>query len=216
MVRWSLAVLLAFLAGDPAIAEPVGTIRVIDADTIDVGGVRVRLHGIDAPELDQPCRLPDGRDWACGRWARDEVRKRYGGRRAVCEDLGTDRYGRIVGRCRVGGSDMAEEIVRAGYAQAYRRYSKDYVDAEKAAVVAGRGIFRAEMEAPAVHRSAGSSPQKAPAGCAIKGNISKSGRIFHMPGQRDYARTRIDAGRGERWFCSEAEAVAAGWRRARG
>ena len=53
--------------------------------------------------------------------------------------------------------------------------------------------------------------------CRIKGNISyNSGeRIYHMPGQEDYFRTRITWSDGERWFCTEAEARAAGWRKAR-
>jgi hypothetical protein len=55
----------------------------------------------------------------------------------------------------------------------------------------------------------------APGGCAIKGNISGSGRIYHLPGQENYDATGINEARGERWFCSEAEAQAAGWRRAR-
>ncbi|WP_444429667.1 sunset domain-containing protein [Rhodobacter capsulatus] len=54
--------------------------------------------------------------------------------------------------------------------------------------------------------------QTPPGACRIKGNISKKGQIFHLPGSRDYDRTRIDETRGERWFCTEAEARAAGWR----
>jgi hypothetical protein len=50
----------------------------------------------------------------------------------------------------------------------------------------------------------------------IKGNISKNGRLYHLPGTEAYAKTRISEGKGERWFCTEAEARAAGWTRARG
>ncbi len=58
--------------------------------------------------------------------------------------------------------------------------------------------------------------EKAGKACLIKGNISRSGeRIYHVPGGRWYDATRIDPLRGERWFCSEAEARAAGWRRAK-
>lgn len=54
-----------------------------------------------------------------------------------------------------------------------------------------------------------------PPSCIIKGNISSSGeKIYHMPGQRDYDKTVIDPSKGERWFCTEAEAIANGWRRA--
>jgi phosphatidylserine/phosphatidylglycerophosphate/cardiolipin synthase-like enzyme len=62
-----------------------------------------------------------------------------------------------------------------------------------------------------------SAKAAAPAGCAIKGNISRQGeRIFHKPGEQFYDRVQVDKSAGERWFCSEAEAVAAGWRRAGG
>ncbi len=57
-------------------------------------------------------------------------------------------------------------------------------------------------------------PATPPAGCLIKGNVSTRGeRIYHPPGCRHYNATKINPARGERWFCSEAEAVAAGWRR---
>lgn len=62
----------------------------------------------------------------------------------------------------------------------------------------------------------GASARDEGADCRIKGNINAAGeRIYHLPGQAHYSRTRIDEGRGQRWFCSEAEARAAGWRRAR-
>ena len=210
-----ICALLAGLAG-AAHAGPEGRIRVVDADTIDVGGVRVRLHGIDAPERDQTCRK-DGLRWACGAWAEDQVRRAYEGKRASCRAVDRDRYGRTVARCTVRGKDMGAEIVRSGWATAFLRYSRAYIDQEKEAMVAGRGIFGSDMTAPQTHRRAvASAPDPdAPQGCPIKGNISGNGRIYHMPGQEHYAKTRINTTKGERWFCSEGEARAAGWRRAR-
>ncbi|WP_306419262.1 thermonuclease family protein [Loktanella sp. Alg231-35] len=87
-----LLLILSFL-GTTAIAAPNGTIRVIDADTIDVGGTRVRLFGIDAPEMGQPCEK-DGRTWDCGAWTRDAARNRFDGAYARCAARDTDRYGR--------------------------------------------------------------------------------------------------------------------------
>ena len=61
------------------------------------------------------------------------------------------------------------------------------------------------------------APQNAaaPNNCTIKGNFNRKGeRIYHLPGQRDYDRTRMDKGAGKRWFCSQEEAIAAGWRKA--
>ena len=217
MVRGGILALGLVLAGGALASEPVsGALSVIDADTIRVAGVTVRLHGIDAPERDQTCRR-EGRDWACGRWATDAAREVFEGRRTRCTPLDRDRHGRVVARCMVGGRDLAETIVRMGLAQAYLRYSADYVDAEKEAVLARRGIFSSDFATPEDHRAASrrAVPQVAPGRCVIKGNITKNGQIYHLPGQEHYDRTRISPEKGERWFCSEAEARAAGWRRAR-
>lgn len=195
-----------------------GSVRVIDGDTLDVAGLRVRLHGIDAPENNQTCQDRAGRDWACGEFVSAEVRARYEGRAARCEEMDRDRYGRIVARCSVDGRDMGEDIVSDGLAEAYRRYSMDYDLAEKAAQVRGVGIWAGEMQSPAAFRAdqrANAPGATAPGECIIKGNISGSGQIYHMPHNRDYANTRINEARGERWFCTEAEARAAGWRAAR-
>lgn len=211
-------------------ADTAGPLRVIDGDTFDVGGVRVRLHGIDAPESDQTCTNPQGAQWECGAWVTAQVTRRFGGRHAVCERMDTDRYGRMVARCTVDGRDLGEEIVLDGMAEAYRRYSMDYDLAEKAAQIAAAGIWSGTIESPAAFRAArsgsaaqtssgarqASAPQSPPdPACIIKGNISSSGKIYHMPHNRDYDRTRIDTQQGERWFCSQAEAQAAGWRAAR-
>lgn len=218
-MRWIfLAVLLG--AAGTAMAGPEGVVRVHDADTIRVGGVKVRLFGIDAPEIDQTCGRGAG-VWACGRWAAAEARARFQGKHAVCKAHDRDRHGRIVATCHVGGADMGETLVRAGLATAYLRYSDRYVDAEKAAIFARAGIFASDFVPPEAHRAAGAGTA-APTGgggvpgtCAIKGNISQNGRIYHLPGQEHYDRTKISPGKGERWFCTEAEARAAGWRRAR-
>lgn len=207
--------LLLILFCTPLAAAPNGTIRVIDADTIDVGGTRVRLFGIDAPEMGQPCRA-DGREWDCGAWTRDAVSNRFEGAYASCITRDTDRYGRVVAQCSVDGQDMGQLIVYAGMAWAFRRYSETYDLDEKSAAVAGRGLWAVEVELPSDYRAARLATDPAPTGdCAIKGNISSGGRIYHVPGQEHYSRTRINASNGERWFCSRAEAEAAGWRAAR-
>lgn len=198
-------------------ADPSGAVRVIDGDTIAVGKVKVRLHGIDAPEIGQTCTDARGVDWDCGTWVARQVRARWQGQHAVCETLDRDRYGRSVAVCHIAGEDMGQVLVIEGLALAYRKYSMAYDLDEKAAAVSGRGLHGHQMQAPASFRnskSAGSAPETA--NCEIKGNISRDGsRIYHMPGQEFYDRTRISLGKGERWFCSEAEARQAGWRRAR-
>jgi len=209
---------------EPAPATgPSGIVAVIDGDTLDVGGARVRLHGVDAPENAQSCDTGSGAQWACGDWVTQEASLRFAGREARCETVDIDRYERIVARCAVDGADIGETLVSEGLALAYVEYSRAYEAEEAEARAARRGIWRGEVQAPwdwrRAKRAGQSTPDPAPerveaGGCAIKGNISGGGRLYHMPGDPYYGRTKIDTGAGERWFCSEAEARRAGWRHA--
>ncbi|WP_296419648.1 thermonuclease family protein [Pseudooctadecabacter sp.] len=211
MIRFcSLLLLLA----SPAVADLRGTISVVDGDTIHVGSATVRLHGIDAPEQDQTCEDRQGRTWPCGAFVSERVSLRYDGERAICNVVDVDQYGRNVAKCYVDQRDIADDIVAEGWAEAYRRYSMDYDLTEKGAQVRGVGIWSGTMQSPSAFR-AEQRGQTTSGRCIIKGNISASGMIYHMPHNRDYAATRINEARGERWFCSEAEARAAGWRAAR-
>ncbi len=140
MLRIALALVLAFAAAPSAAAQSFGgAIRVVDGDTIRVADMKIRLYGIDAPEIGQNCELADGRDWDCGAWARRQVVLLYDGAQAVCQRRDTDRYGRIVARCRVDGVDIGARLVRDGWPKHIAEYSLDYIDAEKAAFFEGRG-----------------------------------------------------------------------------
>lgn len=211
----SALVLLVFAA--PVAAGIKGIVRVIDGDTLDVGGVRVRLHGIDAPEIGQLCTTSAGQSWDCGTWVSREVRARYQGTKASCDQVDRDQYGRVVAVCRVSGKDLGGVLVRKGMAVAFRKYSTAYVPDERRAKKARLGLHAGTFQTPAAHRAARRTQGDTPTGsCRIKGNISRSGvRIYHLPGQRFYAATKIRRDQGERWFCSEANARAAGWRKAR-
>jgi endonuclease YncB( thermonuclease family) len=213
---FSLIVALSFAVQAHAI-EIAGTIRVVDGDTIDVGQTRIRIHGIDAPERGQPCTTLGGQNWSCGDWVTRQVQDRYAGRQGRCTPLETDRYGRTVARCTVQGQDIGQVLVREGIAFAYRRYSQDYVADEVIAQSADRGIHDFQIQSLARYRITKIKGRTAPdPDCRIKGNISgKSMRIYHMPGQNWYEKTGINAAKGERWFCSEAQACASGWRRAK-
>ena len=210
--------------GPPTASRPAlsGLARVVDGDTLNVDRVRVRLHGIDAPESAQRCRA-SGRLWPCGQDATRALARRIGGRPVACEERDRDRYGRVVAVCTVAGRDLNRWMVAEGWAFAYRRYSRDYVAAEFRARAARRGIWRGEAVAPWDWRrgkrlsgSGAPAPRRDGRGCRIKGNIGGDGRrIYHVPGGQYYDRTRIDTSRGERWFCSESAARAAGWRRSR-
>lgn len=209
-------IVLALLLG-PAVAGAEvleGRARVVDGDTLEVAGVKVRLFGVDAPELDQLCER-GGQPWACGQAAREALGAIIGRKRVVCAVQDHDRYGRDVAVCETAAGDVGAALVRQGMAIAYRRYSGRYVNAEAAARAEGLGLWSSVWVQPETYRHAGSG-QAAPDGsCVIKGNIGgKGGRIYHLPGQADYEATRINEKKGERWFCTEAEARAAGFRRA--
>ena len=125
----------------------------------------------------------------------------------------------LVAVCRVAGADVNAWMVSQGWAVAYRKYSTDYVSHETAAKAARRGVWRGEFVVPSRWRR-GERLEAAVVGgvgdSRIKGNISRKGtRIYHVPGGAWYAKTRIDTAKGERWFCTEAKARAAGWRRAK-
>ncbi len=210
--------LALFLLSPLAWADITGQPRVIDGDTIEIAGQRIRLHGIDAPEASQFCYL-DGKRWQCGEDVGNILSDFISHRTITCQERDRDRYGRIVAVCFVAGEDLNAWMVLQGLALAYRRYSLDYVDQETDAQLARRGVWATRFVLPWEWRrgkrlSQGATNENQP--CRIKGNISRSGdRIYHVPGGRWYDRTKISPSKGERWFCSEEEAQAAGWRRAR-
>jgi endonuclease YncB( thermonuclease family) len=98
----------------------------------------VRLHGIDAPETGQVCSL-NGKPWSCGRAATDLLRDLIGGREVDCRSLGRDRYGRMIGKCKVGRLDLGAEMVTRGMAVAYLRYSQDYLQTRSADTIKASG-----------------------------------------------------------------------------
>ena len=197
-------------------AEITGEARVIDGDTVDIGPVRIRLHGIDAPESDQPCPRASGGKWNCGTAATRRLAELIDGQTITCEARDRDHYGRVIGVCIQDGVDLNALLVREGLAWAYARFSKDYLSEEASARAEEVGIWQAEATPPwefreqRWERAAAASPRP---GCPIKGNINRDGeRIFHTPWSPWYDRVQIDESEGERWFCDEAEAQAAGWR----
>ena len=220
MVRAWTALLIVVVAalGSKAYADVSGQASVIDGDTIEIHDTRIRFHGIDAPESGQLC-MAEGAQWRCGQQAALALDAMIGGRSVTCVERDIDRYGRVVAVCSAGGEDLNAWMVAEGWALAYRRYSTDYVDEEVAAQAAGRGIWRGEFVAPWDWRRGArleSTTVVSDGECLIKGNINRDGeRIYHVPGGMYYEQTRINTANGERWFCSEEEAIAAGWRRSR-
>ncbi len=228
MLRFCLAVFASFLAM-PALTAQLefqGIPRVIDADTLDVAGQNIRLGGIDAPEMSELCTDTKGNAWACGVWATQHARELLNGKTVRCIDLGDRSYARVVGRCYLNGRDLAVLLIEAGAARPCLRFARAqgtdqiYQQAEDRAKAARAGIYAGPLNPVAGFCKERAQRQTAGRGadpateCAIKGNVSANGRIYHMPGQRDYDRVTM-RGPETRWFCSEDEARAAGWRRAR-
>lgn len=194
----------------------IGRATVVDGDTIKIRGQSIRLFGIDALEGRQHC-IADGKRQRCAQRAALALADKIGARNVACAKVDRDRYGRIVGVCHAGGVNLNAWLVAEGWALAYRRYSRLYVEAEQTARLARKGIWRTRFVKPWDARRGeklDGNPD-AERACPIKGNIGADGeRIYHVPGGYYYSRTRIEKGRGERWFCSEGEARSAGWRRA--
>ncbi|WP_292511224.1 thermonuclease family protein [Methylobacterium sp.] len=200
---------------------------VTDGDTIEIGRTKIRLHGIDVPEGEQVCQNAAGEDYPCGRGAALALSDRIDSAPISCAPRDTDRYGRIVAVCRKGSEDLNAWMVSQGHAVAFRRYAEDYVAQEAEAKAAKRGIWASTFQEPSAWRRekraggedtrpASASPDAA-ANCKVKGNIGGKGtKIYHMPGTRDYERTRINEAKGERWFCSPVDAEKDGWRPAEG
>lgn len=186
--------------------------KVIDGDTIELeGGQRVRYIGVDTPETVDP-RKPVQ---CFGQEASAKNKQLVEGKVIRLEkDISeTDKYGRLLRYVYVDDIFVNEYLVEEGFARASTyppdvKYQDKFRKSEESAQTQNRGLWS----------SCGSNQQVAqtPSGCIIKGNISSSGeKIYHLPGQKYYDQTVIDTSKGEKFFCSEAEAVSAGWRKSK-
>jgi endonuclease YncB( thermonuclease family) len=126
----------------------IGVASVIDGDTIEIHGERIRLFGIDAPESRQECRRPDGSLWRCGQQAALALQEHIGRRPIMCEQRDIDRYHRTVAQCRLAAEDVNAWLVASGWAVAFTRYSRDYVEQEQQARAARRGIWSGDFVMP--------------------------------------------------------------------
>ncbi|WP_375449500.1 thermonuclease family protein [uncultured Devosia sp.] len=150
----AIAILLtcAVLAGwlDEAGSPVSGRPRISDGDSFHLGADRIRLLGIDAPELDQTCTDADSRNWPCGRAARDKLVDLVAAQSLTCQPDGHDRFGRILAICSAGGRDLGLQMVAAGLAVS----ADDYGREEAAARVARRGLWAGTFDLPRAWRDA--------------------------------------------------------------
>jgi len=194
--------------------ELSGRATAITGDLLRVDGVLVRVANIEAPESRQPCYRADGRRWNCAAAAKSALAHIVRGRRVICTpSSGQDAGGYAVAQCSVGESDLAAELVRNGYVFAVSSFFGSLVSEEDTARNAKKGIWQGEILRPQQWRDQQWQDAKrdAPDGCPIKGFIRASSKFYALPWSADYDRARVRTGRGERWFCSEDEAKAAGF-----
>ena len=147
MTRLLIAAFTAMFAG-VCLADIAGRASVLDGDTIEIHGQRIRLHGIDAPEKGQPCFDASGKSYRCGQIAAMALDAFIGASPVQCRERDVDRYGRTVADCSVRGQDIELWLVRNGHALAYRRYSSAYIGAEQEARNAKRGIWAGQIQPP--------------------------------------------------------------------
>ena len=155
MIKRRVLVLMLLVMSSTAVADDfVGQASVIDGDTLEVHGTRIRLWGIDAPESSQLCRGEDSSQYRCGARAANELDTFIAQRPVNCVPLSLDRYGRTVATCSVGGVDLGEWLVRNGLALDWPQYSKGKYDAvQREAERAGRGIWNGSYVEPWLYRA---------------------------------------------------------------
>lgn len=236
----AMVAFLFFIIVSPSWAEQA---IITDGDTLIVNGITYRLNGIDAPESDQLCLDEKGAAWTCGIVARDQLTTWIGRRAVSCEDNGPDTAyrKRRIGTCKIEGEAMTinQWLVREGWALNFEPYAKGRFKLDESSARENlRGIWKGCFSAPQEQRrwkktrarllGAGCANEiearnllfpdhpAMPANCSIKGKLALRAQvtgyrgIYHMEGCRSYGRTKNP----DRWFCSEDDARAEGFRKA--
>lgn len=149
LFRLTSIVVLGVLGGSVLAAGPIiGVASVIDGDTIEIHGERIRLDAIDAPESRQLCRHADGAPWRCGQKSALALSDFMGRSTIRCEARGRDRYQRIIAVCFKSEVNLNAWMVEQGWAVAFRKYGIDYIGQEDEARLARRGVWAGSFEMP--------------------------------------------------------------------
>jgi endonuclease YncB( thermonuclease family) len=242
-VPYSIATFLfATLLMSNAVLAANAVVR--DGNTIQLGDFTYRLDGIDAPELDQICIDDQADPWSCGLDARDQLTKLIGTRPVHCDDVGSDKNfkKRHIGLCTAQGETLSlnQQLVQQGYAMDFEPSAKGrFLDDEAKARDARLGLWKGCFASPddfrrgkkdgalrggACRTDRDRQIREAlfpdylamPPACSIKGKFAVRAEvtgnvgIYHLQGCRSYAGLTNP----DRWFCSEDDAQAAGFRRA--
>jgi len=155
MYKRRALVLMLLLLSSAALADNfVGQASVIDGDTLEIHGMRIRLWGVDAPESTQLCRGEDSLKYRCGSTAANDLDAYIARRPVNCIPLSLDQYGRTVATCSVAGRDLAEWLVRNGLALDWPQYSKGrYHEAQREAERTGQGLWKGSYVEPWLYRA---------------------------------------------------------------
>jgi endonuclease YncB( thermonuclease family) len=145
-------ILTALLLAQLASPDLTGRASVIDGDTLEIAGQRIRLHGIDAPESAQTCTV-SGKAWRCGQQAALELSNWIGAATVTCSQVATDRYKRMVARCQARGEDIGGWLVSNGWALDWPQYSRgEYKGQQEMAKAGKRGVWQGEFLEPWEYR----------------------------------------------------------------
>jgi len=124
-IAWLFGLVVPLLATVAAADDLIGRASIVDGDTMEIHGTRIRLSGIDAPESSQLCRDADSKLYRCGARAANELSAFIAERLVSCTPVDRDRYERIVAICRVDNVDLNDWLVRGGLALDWPRYSNN-------------------------------------------------------------------------------------------
>ncbi|MGL4396565.1 MAG: thermonuclease family protein [Hyphomicrobium sp.] len=201
-----------------------GRASAVSGDTLRISGQSIALAGIEAPDEQYPCFNGKGRRWSCASSASNALSRMIRGRVVACELADASASSASVasgggellrGHCRVGDKDIAAELVRGGHVFASDGDVRIYGSDEDAARTARAGIWQVgDIDRPKAWRARvwDDAKRSAPDGCPIKGLVKSGGRVYAMPWSSGYSERSVKAVRGERWFCTEDEAKAAGFK----
>ncbi len=150
MIRYIISIIILFFFQNIQASEIIGVPKVVDGDTIHIKSYKIRLEGIDAPEIKQKCKksylqimfFNFQKDYYCGLISKKRLTQKIANKRVRCILLGKDRYKRYLAKCLKGTIDLNRWMVRNGYAIAYRKYSKLYVTDENLAKDEKLGLWR--------------------------------------------------------------------------
>ena len=199
---------------EPSADGLTGRATAVAGDALRISGTLVRLKGIEAPESQQSCLKANGRRWPCGSAALDGLKSLLRGKTVACETSSSDEQGRALATCATTDFDVAAEMVRRGYAFAATGFFKSFGAEEEAAKTQKIGLWQGEAERPSEWRQRRweEAKKSSPDGCPIKGYVRTAGRMYAMPWSQDYTQGKLRTVKGERWFCSEDDARAAGFK----